>query len=408
MKKGGITLIALVVTIVAIIILATVTLNIIFEENGEGIINSAYKLEEHKTNAESTIGSQISDLLNKTYIDVTDLKLSQIQESNINAKDSNGVKIVIPKGFKVRVDLGTKASEGIVIEDANGNQFVWVPCTVTGEQGLTPYAQDKKYNNGSQGNYEANYKAYTDWTDIGNVESVRENGGFYVARFEAGIPSTASFYPGAQNKYTTTGRDTDTVIPVSKAGSASWNYISQHNAVKVSSKMYEGNNSVESRLIDSYAWDTIVNWMAGSGVNVKDSTSYGNYINTTITANGLYVEHINNSDGTWTTSTNYGNGSITLGRDIVEGKNIYKEIATGASEKTKVKNIYDMAGNMWEWTTEKGRYNIVNGEEYVVRRGGGFINTGNASGTVPYRAGLDNDSNTYFAIGFRVVLYVVY
>ena len=274
-----------------LIILAVISINIVFGE--DGIIQRAERGEEaHKSGArnDQIAIDKLDDLIDDVITDKTASpldKLTTIQNSKVVAKDSEGVKIVIPKGFKVRTDLGTKASDGIVIEDANGNQFVWVPCTVTGKEGLTPYAQDKKYNDGTEDDAQYYYThssadtsiKYNDWTDVGNEASVKANGGFYVARFEAGIPSTASFYPDAENTYITSGRNTSTVIPVSKAGSPSWNYISQQNAVKVSAKMYEENDTVESKLIDSYAWDTIVNWMAGSGVNVKDSRSYGNYNN---------------------------------------------------------------------------------------------------------------------------------
>jgi len=420
-EERGITLIALIVTIVVLIILAVISINIVFGE--DGIIQRAERGEEaHKSGArnDQIAIDKLDDLIDDVITDKTASpldKLTTIQNSKVVAKDSEGVKIVIPKGFKVRTDLGTKASEGIVIEDANGNQFVWVPCTVTGKEGLTPYAQDKKYNDGTEDDAQSNYTQYTDWTDVGNEASVKANGGFYVARFEAGIPSTASFYPDADNTYIQSGRDTSTVIPVSKAGSPSWNYISQQNAVKVSTKMYEGNDTVESRLIDSYAWDTIVNWMAGSGVNVKNSTSYGNYYNsTTLTANGLYAEHIQNDDltsannDTWTRATNYGNGSITLGGELLEEtaemrKSKRIEIGTGTAEGTKVKNIYDMAGNMWEWTTETGRHNVENGVKYAVLRGGSFDHYGYHY-PVSYRYGYHSTTINSFSLGFRVALYV--
>ena len=56
----------------------------------------------------------------------------------------------------------------------------------------------------------------------------------------------------------------------------------------------------------------------------------------------------------------------------------YIELSTGASEKFKIFNIYDMAGNMWEWSTEIG---IVEGEnmKYVVLRGGSSGDLGNGS-----------------------------
>jgi len=157
--------------------------------------------------------------------------------------------------------------------------------------------------------------------------------------------------------------------------------------------------------------------MAGSGVNVKDSTSYGNYYNSTLTANGLYAEHIrelgktDTSLNAWTAiATNYGNGSITLGREKIDEtdeitKYKYKEIATGTAEGTKVKNIYDMAGNMWEWTTEIGRGVSKYFAGFSVLRGCGYSHNGNDY-PISYRNGSSSANDSAWNIGFRVILYV--
>lgn len=78
---------------------------------------------------------------------------------------------------------------------------------------------------------------------------------------------------------------------MSKANNQAWNSITQSNALVVSEKMYEDNDSVKSQLIDSYAWDTIVKWMADENVDVINSTNYGNYVNTKWDVNGLYAIH---------------------------------------------------------------------------------------------------------------------
>ena len=250
----------------------------------------------------------------------------------------NSYNPTIPAGFKP-VDTegaswgdGTNppseeaVNAGLVIQDADGNQFVWVPCTTTGEEGLISYAQDKQYNDGSRGESETKqyfYKDYSDWTDEtgeANEASVEKYGGFYVARYEAGVPSDAPFYVNEDGgRYYTSGtnpsKNVDTYKPVSKANNQSWNYISQRNAVSVSSKMYAGSSSVKSQLIDSYAWDTIMNWMESEKTGIAiDSSNYGNYYNNTgITANTLYALH------------RYG-AVTTTGTE--NGKNSYWTVAT--------------------------------------------------------------------------------
>ena len=79
------------------------------------------------------------------------------------------------------------------------------------------------------------------------------------------------------------------------------------------------------------------------------------------------------------------------------------ELTTGAVEDYKVKNIYDMAGNMWEWTTEEGRHNASG--SFAVLRGGSFDNIGTASSAC-YRSGNNGVGNTDFRFGFRVSLYI--
>ena len=309
----------------------------------------------------------------------------------------NSYNPTIPAGFKP-VDTegaswgdGTNApskeavNAGLVIEDEKGNQFVWVPCTTTGEEGLTSYAQDKQYNVGTTASKQYYYTNYSDWTDetgVANKTSVEKYGGFYVARYEAGVPSDAPFYANEDGvKYCTSetnpSKNVNTYTPVSKANNQSWNFIDQENAVTVSENMYAGSSSVKSQLIDSYAWDTIMNWMESekNGIAI-DSLNYGNYYNnTSITANTLYALHRygavtttgteNGKNNYWTVATTYRKGNITSGgsslssaiRDQYEFTNyddtnytytVRKEMATGASDVTKVKNIYDMAGNVNE------------------------------------------------------------
>ncbi len=476
-KNKGITLITLVVTIIVLIILATVSINMVVGENG--LIKKAEQArdayEESSKKEIEDLNTMLEEMMkatgkgpnSKTLVDT----LTDIQTSTVDAEDVNGNKIVVPRGFFVRTDLGTKVNDGIVIEDDQGNQFVWVPCTegqYKKHEYKTPKVDDTKESTPDDGNGNWRtyvYRNYVDWKEEGgDVSSVTQNGGFYVARFEAGIPDNASFSINNESNeemtyYTsdaTNGNKSKNVSqenginlkPVSKQGMQAWNYISQENAVKVSSNMYNGEESnygVTSQLMDGIAWDRTVEWIASEREKasiVTDSKDYGNYTNneTQLAEDVLYAQHIlatkndNSKTTEWLIANKYKIGQPKLGAENLtntEGSTKYNsadytngtsysttthtlekriELSTGAVEQFKLKNIYDMAGNMWEWTTETGHHsttdtNTTTGTKFVVLRGGSFTSEGTID-PVTYRYGKYTTTNIFVHYGFRVVLYV--
>ena len=414
-KNKGITVIALVITIIVLLILAGVVLATITGE--DGIIQKAIHAKEEQERAEE----REQNLLEQ---------ISSIEEfykstRTINGEEGTSYNPTIPEGFKpVNTETanwgdGTEAptkeavEAGLVIEDEEGNQFVWVPCTTEGEEGLVSYAQDKSYNDGTKSNKQNEYTNYTDWTDEGKIESVKKYGGFYIARYEAGVPENADFYASEENGYAYStdknhaDKDGVTYKPVSKAGAQSWNYISQENAKIVAENMYADNSSVKSQLVDSFAWDTIMNWMEKDNLGIAtDSTNYGNYLNREISGTGLSaIWKYDYNTGAYTLKpTTYSTGSYTIDARTSTEEVDWLEIGTGTSEKTKVKNIYDMAGNMWEWTTETGKHDS-GGTTYAVSRGGCFRNYGSTN-SLSYRYGGHEVPLTDNHLGFRVVLYL--
>ena len=397
-----------------------------------------------------------------------------------STNDEETIKAIIPKGFYY---VTGKPSTGLVISDKfgdddnnskGGNQFVWIPCN--GNSGIT-YERTKdestKFGLASQWTdtgkqyYYNTPEKYTDWTDYGgakdgdtidSVDSVQKYGGFYVARFEAGVPENADFYAKESNNYAyATDKNNTSLKPVSRKNNQSWNRISQRNAKVVSQNMYANSSIVSSQLIDSFAWDTTVSWLKTEVSNIgQNSTDYGNYINSnskieiknTLYSLHHYIEQKN--PGAWITyETNkkYYKGNINLGRKLIDKDEkekhqfyycgtdynftdynhyLWVELPTGAYEaeieengtkktvSSKVKNIYDMAGNMWEWTTEVGNHStsatIVAQEnvataKYGVVRGGSFHNYGSAY-PVSTRNGPNETAWSKTTIGFRVVLYL--
>ena len=424
-KDTGITLIALVITIIVILVLAGVTIASLTGENG--LLARAAEARDRTEEAKENEINQLNRIENYIALQL-DQNGCLVNSQTINGEKGTSLNPTIPGGFKP-VNVGTAnwgngesaptaeaVSAGLVIEDSQGNQFVWVPVDGTnvkyerhtytnGNDAGTVLADDDGWKTYYYRNY-IDENGETDWEDSGgNSTSVGKYGGFYIARYEAGIPEEASFYKnedGAEYIKTTainTGKDVTTYTPVSKANYPVWNFITQINAKTVAEKMYN-TESVKSGLIDSYAWDTTTQWLKNSGYNINNSTSWGNYYDSAFDINGLYALHSYGGDpATWTHATEYNKGS----HSIVIGDRT--ETATGITDRNKANNIYDFAGNVYEWTTETGHKNGTTTTTYAVLRGGSFFN-GGSSNPASFRSGSYSSTHYDVVFGFRVVLYL--
>ena len=295
--------------------------------------------EKEKEWAESILGSKVKAEWKETIADVTD----------------DGVPI--PKGFTYVT--GTKTT-GTVIKDGIGNEFVWVPATES------TYYKDFSFPS----YYGATAANTTDDTLPAGISDetydVKKYGGFYIARYEAGIPE------GDTSPSNKTG------VPVSKKGAVVWTNIDYTNA-KASAESMISNDYVQTGLLTGKAWDTTCHFIEdyiktlNSESTLTKSTYYGNYYNSTF-------KYINSSN------------------EEVE-KAIYSsvKIPTGSTEYTNTKNIYDLAGNVWEWT------NDTHGSGRIYR-GGNYFNHGD-NYPVSCRS-CDVASNSSGSIGFRPRLYI--
>ena len=415
----AITLIALVITIIVMLILVGVTVNIAI--NG-GLFSTAKKAV---TKTEEAKDSELRFM-------------AMANAATHNEKwvyEVDGEKIPIPAGFApTEIEGENTLDEGLVIIDTEGNEFVWIPCS------STEYESAKWNTSDNWQQWKYNDKKWTDsQTETGkesleklegkkNAGELTDNGvGFYIARYEAGIPKEATeFYAskeGDSYKLSTEKNKTENGTvkykPVSKKGYPAWNFINQTNAKTVSENMYKNNTTVNSYLIDSHAWNYICKNILESkdkeNKNIKNSTDWGNHVNTPKekyeNLDVLYAVHELNyinwsykqyADGdTLGKDSKYHKGSIP--EDVMKartGKETSKliELVTGASEDFKAYNIYDMAGNMWEWTTETS-------DNCATARGGGFNRDG-SSHPVVYADGSAAVGGSGVPFGFRVVLYL--
>ena len=471
-EAKGITLIALVITIIVLLILAGVTIAMLTGDNG--IISKAMqaktKTEDSKETEEAGL-KEIENYINgksaEAGVVVQDLKSikgdgTEGEVIGEKVSDGAGGVVPIPSGFYY---VGGTAKSGTVISDnladkdkykgqelvgtdLSGNQFVFIPVN-----GIDlKYEQDHKYDGKYEYAYTTELSGYTsqsDWSDdSGESTSVKNYGGFFIGRYEAGYPDEIKEGTIVKTKDSATGK-----VPVSKAGGAAWNLVDQEIAKAASESMYNtADSKVKSKLVDSYAWDTTCKWLKNSGI-IKDdsagkvsSTSYGNYYDSTFTIpkGTLYAKHLylnKKKDGVSSNWYFWNGGAgkysygivndekgmkvgVKTGETVPENatrpegaedaaSNYYTadgriEIATGSSDDTRTNNIYDLAGNMWEWTTEtKIRKNNGNNINYTfaVLRGGSFHNNGSGNPVV-YRLGYGTVEGMNVNIGFRTVLYI--
>ena len=193
-----------------------------------------------------------------------------------------------------------------------------------------------------------------------NQESVNTYGGFYIARYEAG--------DGDANGIRRSSSSSNSNTVVSKKGAIVYNYISQPDSITRAESMYAG----KSKLISGAGWDRTLNWLIETKAKTENevfvnSSSWGNYRNSTGNA-----------------KTNSGPSNMNY--------------TTGRNEAWKANNIYDLAGNVRDWTTE------ASSSDERVDRGGAYNDDGSdfpASNRYFYDSG-----NSYGVIGFRPALYL--
>ena len=402
-QKRGISLIVLIVTIIVIIILAAAVILTITKNNPVSSAKEATFKEDM-----SNIQDELSMYISKKYTDnptsfdkssvnlsgdsmVTELpstkkykdKVSVVEGNlvvNNNSKvntdekkwfnevigNTSNVKeewqdtiasvkygVPIPKGFTYKE--GTKDT-GLVIQDEKGNEFVWVPATES------TYVKDTSfpsYYNFKPTGDDTLPKGITDET-----ADVVKYGGFYIGRYEAGVPENQSRIDGKSDSTSDVKG-----VPVSKKNATVWTSISYTNA-KANAESMISNEYVQTGLLTGKAWDTTCHWIEDSLSSINklakltDSRYYGNYNNSLAPAN--------ENSGT-------------------------KQVA-GYSDKWSVKNIYDLAGNVWEWTSE------ANGSDFIFR--GGCYFGGGSGIPVSYRSSGGASYTGVALIGFRSRLYI--
>lgn len=375
----GITLVALVVTIVVLLILAGVSLNLVLGENG--IISKAREASTKTVQAQQN----------------SEIEMNLLEQELANATKepdpAEGVKI--PTGFYY---VGGTKTSGIVISDnvndkdkyknkavvgtdLLGNQYVWIPCTTDSTSSKLQYARTEW---GVEADGDDNSRAIKDELTLTDASvtysnadtanginadvskeivaqikaekaSVAQYGGYYIGRYEVGKNSDTAVVKYNQTPY----------------ASITWS-----TAYGLAKKIIT-NSEVNSYLCSSYAWDTAVNFIQNNSTAKNYATS---------------IEGFNGNWNPQAVKDPSGN--------VIKPAGTSQQLNTGLT--TQFCNIFDMGGNEAEFTTE---LNPGTSETVVLR--GGYNSYYYYDGNFP--AGYRWDVDSGFAginYGFRATLFL--
>ena len=393
----GITLIALVVTIIVLLILAGVALNLTIGQNGifSRAQDAANTWKNSEANEQLALGegaNLIDSYLNGNNEGTALGNITGNEKENTKTKDKYGNPITIPAGFKV-VNPNDDVTKGIIIEDVSagdeytkGSQFVWIPVgdIMTDEKGskttitLGRYTFDssgaetlvqsaENWNNNTAETVISDYYMEIASSEYGNeiaknlesfITKSTENHGYYIGRYEAGdvLATDEERLEGASI----------TNPVVCKAGVYPYNYVTQPQASSLAKGMYNSNN-FEGDLVNSYAWDTAI-------VFIQRFSGDANY---SIQQGGNDKESIQKC-----------------------GDSILYFVDSGDNVQDVRCNIYDMAGNVYEWTTETSTAIACFIDVPCVYRGGYY---GHSNYRTSYRY---SSSVTKGYYSFRPILYL--
>ena len=419
MKNKGVTLIALAVTIVVMLILAGVTISVLNGENG--IVKQAQKAKEESKikelkekvridiagkrveniNGELRV-SVLKEILDKYFDNVPvetqitsetklkakeeygkyEMKISDIDVGEITYetsytifKDVNGEQVPIPEGYIVSENSDENiVNKGLVISDSRGNEYVWISCTVDSSSNKLQY---KRTEWGVEKDGTDNSRAIKDELTLKDIdvtysktdtdngineeiskeivaqinaekESIKKYGGYYIGRYEVGKDNKTAVIKAEQEPYVN--------IKWSKAYELA--------------KGIGGGEGATTYLCSSYSWDTAINFI--------QNTTGKNYATSIIGFNGNWKsQEVKDSSG-----------------KVIKPVNTAQRLNTGLT--TALCNIYDMGGNVGEFTTE---LNPGTSETVVLR--GVYNNNDPAGGRWDYGSGIAVSN-----FGFRATLFL--
>ena len=414
----------MVVTIVVLLILAGISISLVVGDNGliRKSKDAKKQYEEAQAN-ELAMTDEAGDLIDETVTGVAKpvkvpVGTKASKNGTIDGKEGNSYNPTIPAGY---IPVNTETSDwgdgssspsqdsvdhGLVIRDENDNEWVWIPVdsTTLGKMvetsteaktlcgtAVTTNKYSKTITIGKDNNTETisrttpgtstsdsyrepdlvvKYDAQDTYykTILGETGTKEQLAKLFVAEYNEMITSIAKYGGFYIGRYELSGTVTD---PTEKSGVTltKANWYNLYNACR-SSKL-QASDKVKTQMIWGIQWDVACDFIANKGEqkNIKDSSNWGNY-----------------SDST-------GNAKVTVTENGTETKKYGSKQNTGYSEYWKANNIYDLAGNCWEWTQEAYSTNYR-----AVR--GGFCSGGGSSGPASGRNGSGPYGSSYGGVRF--------
>lgn len=322
-----------------------------------------------------------------------DEKWSEQYDKDSIYKDKNGDTVFIPKGFCVsKLEGENQISKGLVIKNSNTNdRYVWVevPKTIYEtaqsetdyekiEKDMINYAIDYRDDNYTDSWYDGcGISSETEYNDLKNkmLESVYNKGGFWISQYEIGADAVSIT------------NDVQRVAKIQE-GLYPYNYVTCNQAQSLSTNM--NSQELTSSLLFGIQWDLTLKFIEENGGAIKsqittNSESWGNYQNSKF---NIYKGKYSSDNG-----TNY--TGVTEKYEKINSSNIL--MTTGNTKRNSALNIYDLAGNLYEFTLEKSD----DSSNPCVTRGGDFRSEENNVNSN------HNETITaeYYYCGFRTCLY---